>query len=121
MPQKPNYNMPVVNKNIGENIARIRKAKGLSQIELAEKIGFNKKLLSHYENGRLHISAEMAINLAKVLDVSTDELLDLKDLPIPNNQLGLRFTRRIRELNNLPEKKKKVVLQVLDDLIRANL
>jgi transcriptional regulator with XRE-family HTH domain len=120
MPTKPKNPLPRIDKNIGKNLAEIRKKKGISQVELADKTGISQQLLSHYEIGRLHIAAEMVIRLAQILDVSTDKILNLKDEYTSQSNLNLRFTRRMRELDSLPEPKIKIILQVLDDFIRAN-
>ena len=54
------------------------------------------------------------------LNVSSDELLSLKPLRHTEEAPELRFTRRLRDLSQLPEDKKRAVLKILDDLIRAN-
>ncbi|MBN2863877.1 MAG: helix-turn-helix transcriptional regulator [Bacteroidales bacterium] len=119
MPSKPKHPLPDIDKNIGNTLAKLRKVRGLTQIELAEKAGISQQQLSHYENGNIHITAEMVIRLAEILGITADELLNLQSNST-NSTLSLRFTRRIRELENLQENKKKAILQVLDDLIRAN-
>lgn len=117
---QPTKNKTPVDGNIGKTIAGIRKEKGISQVELSEMIGISQKLLSHYEIGRLHISAEIIIKIATALDVNTDNILIPDKKNNTKKQTNLRITRRMRELESFPEIKKKAILQVLDDLIRAN-
>jgi len=62
----------------------------------------------------------MVVRFAMALGVSSDELLGLSQIDTDQGQPSLRFTRRIRELEQLPEPKKKAILKTLDDLIRAN-
>lgn len=124
MPKQIKYklkNNELDGKKIGKKIAEIRKAKGITQIELSEKIGITQQLISDYETGRLNISAELLLHFAVALEVSSDHLLGLLDGQIQDNKLSLRFTRRMREIDKLPEIKKKAILKTLDDLIRANL
>ena len=45
-------------ESIGRRLARIRKERGLTQIELAEKIGIIQSLVSSYENDVLNASAK---------------------------------------------------------------
>jgi len=120
MPSKKKYDLPDVDIRIGETLAKIRKENGLTQKELAELTGISQQQQSHYEKGILHISAEMLARFSIALKVTSDKILNLENEEKNNNSLSLRFTRRIKELDSLPEAKKKAVLQVLDDLIRAN-
>ena len=52
----------------------IRKEKGISQRELAEKIHVDSSTLSYYESGRLKLTFEIAIEIADILEISLDEL-----------------------------------------------
>ncbi len=55
---------------IGETIKKIRKAKGISQMELAERIGITYQQLQKYEKGKSKITVERLVDIAKALDVS---------------------------------------------------
>lgn len=64
--------------NIGENLKKARKAAGLTQKELAERMDIYQKDISRWENNEL---TPTALNLAKIcrtLNVSADEILELK-------------------------------------------
>lgn len=54
---------------IGETIKKLRKAKGISQMELAERIGITYQQLQKYEKGKSKITIERLIDIAKALDV----------------------------------------------------
>ena len=60
---------------IGQRIRKFRKAYGLSQEELAEKIGISTTHMSHIETGNTKLSLPVLVNIAAVLSVQTDELL----------------------------------------------
>lgn len=59
---------------IGQNVARLRKAKGLSQSELAEKAGITYVHVSRLENGISAASADVLFALADALGVKADKL-----------------------------------------------
>ena len=65
--------------NLGENIKKARKAAGVTQKELAERLQVYQKDISRWETGVRTPSAEYIIQLCKVLDISADYLLGLKD------------------------------------------
>ncbi len=92
----------------------------LTQEGLAEKTGITRKQVSDYERGRSLINHEMIIRFSLALGASADELLDRTAIEIPAGVPSLRYTRRIQELEKLPEQKIKAILKTLDDLIRAN-
>jgi transcriptional regulator with XRE-family HTH domain len=84
MPAKPKYNLPFIDfgeETIGQRIARIRKKKKISQQKLAEEIGIKRVLVSDYERGKVRLYDEMVARFAIALEVTTDELLGLKDHP----------------------------------------
>jgi transcriptional regulator with XRE-family HTH domain len=60
--------------SIGENIKRLRKEKGLSQIELSVEIGVYPDYISFWESGKRMPSLLNAVALADSLGISLDEL-----------------------------------------------
>lgn len=60
---------------IGQRIRKFRKAHGLSQEELAEKIGISVTHMSHIETGNTKLSLPVFVKLADTLEVRTDDLL----------------------------------------------
>lgn len=60
---------------IGQRIRQLRKARGLSQEQLAEQIGISVTHMSHIETGSTKLSLPVMADLAKAIDASTDELL----------------------------------------------
>lgn len=60
---------------IGQQIRKIRKAHGLSQEELAEKANISTTHMSHIETGNTKLSLAVLVELAAVLEVRVDDLL----------------------------------------------
>lgn len=104
----------------GSRIVQLRKRLGLSQESLAEKMGISRKQVYDYETGKALINHEMIIRFSLALGASADEILGLSAIDLPDETPSLRYTRRVRELEQLPEIKQKAILKTLDDLIRAN-
>ena len=60
---------------IGQQIRKYRKAHGLSQEQLAERIGISVTHMSHIETANTQLSLPVLVDIATVLQVQTDELL----------------------------------------------
>ena len=61
---------------IGQKIRKIRKAHGLSQEELAEKVNISTTHMSHIETGNTKLSLPVFVDIAAALEVRLDDLLD---------------------------------------------
>ena len=72
-------------KNIGmKNLFRIRlkelrEERGLGQVELAERIGVSKGIISLWENGLREPKMTALISLAKFFGVTVDYLVGMQD------------------------------------------
>ena len=64
---------------LGKLIRKLRKEKGLSLRQLAEKVSVSFVNISHIENGRIATSEEVIKELAKALDYDVDKLLAAAD------------------------------------------
>ena len=61
---------------IGQRIRKFRKAYGLSQEELAERVDISTTHMSHIETGNTKLSLPVLVDIAAALEVRTDELLN---------------------------------------------
>jgi transcriptional regulator with XRE-family HTH domain len=123
MPRKTRKLPPVDlgDEAFGERLARIRKDRGHTQVELAEKIGIIQPVLSDYERGRLRPYAEMVARLAIALDVSSDALLGLKarregERSDPETR---RLWKTFQLVLGLPEKDRRAVVRLVQSLVSA--
>lgn len=60
---------------IGQRIRKFRKAHGLSQEELAERVNISTTHMSHIETGNTKLSLPVLVDIAAVLEIRTDDLL----------------------------------------------
>jgi len=63
--------------SLGARLAEVRKAAGLTQMELAEAIGTSQRMVAYYERTEDYPLARLLRHLAQALGVSADELLGL--------------------------------------------
>lgn len=64
--------------NLGENIKTARKAAGVTQKELAERLQVYQKDISRWENNELTPNTITLAKICRELNASADEILELK-------------------------------------------
>lgn len=62
-------------ENIGKNIMRLRKLTGMTQLELAEKLGYSDKSVSKWEQGNGIPDVRTLVQIAECFNVSVDDLI----------------------------------------------
>jgi ribosome-binding protein aMBF1 (putative translation factor) len=55
---------------IGGRLARLRRERGITHVELAEMLGVAQPMISGYERGSLRLHGELSVELTKILDVT---------------------------------------------------
>ena len=60
-------------------IKEFREKAGLKQADLAEKVGARRETIVHLENGKYNPSLKLAMDIAKVFDVTVEELFTFTD------------------------------------------
>lgn len=123
MPRISRLKLPPIpaKESIGERVARIRKDRGFTQVELAEKIGVIQSIVSAIERDVLKLSAEMAIRFALALEVTTDDLL----MPAKRNgsqgkQPSRKILRRLEKIETLPKAQQVAVLKTIDNALELH-
>lgn len=60
---------------MGTRIRQLRKQNGMTQAELAKKVGISTSFMGHIERGTRIASLETLVSLSQTLDVSLDSLV----------------------------------------------
>ena len=122
MPRVSKLDLPPIDwgkETLGRRLARLRKERGYTQVELAEKIGILQTLVTDYENDRLRLTAEMAVRFALALDVSLDDLLRPKAAKPQVRKPNRKVLRRLEQIEALPPHKQATVLKSLDMMLKG--
>lgn len=97
-----------INKYVGSKIKDYRKSFGLSQEELAKKIGVGKTTISNYEVGIRSPKKPQLIKLSEVFDVAIDDFFPQTDSTSMNVSSILSEINKIS--SQLEEPRQKIVL-----------
>ncbi len=63
-------------KKVGENIKSARKAKGLTQKEVAKILFMTQQQYSRFENGIFELNYQQLLDICKILDITPNEIFD---------------------------------------------
>ena len=103
-----------------ERLRELRKERGWSQQELADKIGGDARQISRYENRKITPSVEAVIKLAQVLDISIDYLL-VDNVPRRSlNNQDKEVVEKMQSIELLNKEDKASLLHILDALVSKN-
>ena len=75
-------------KTLGNMIAELRKQHGMTQLELAEKMGVTDKAVSKWERDLSCPDINSLPHLAEILGVSVEELMQSKKEAVPNGKVA---------------------------------
>ena len=126
------------NKNIGQNIKRIRKEKKLSMDTLAKKLGLsNRSSIAHIENGSRSLRLDTIEKIANALEVSPfeiigatyfDNVMDIEKIKIEidlfekilsnyNQNEALQLSKIIENFNSIEDKQR--LVDYSDNLLKS--
>jgi len=109
--------------SFGERLQAIRKARGLTQVQLAEAAGTTQRAISYYETEAGFPPAPAVIDLAEALNVTTDELLGVKPPKIEranDDSESRRMWKRFQLVATLPERDRKAIIRLVNSLIASS-
>lgn len=108
-------------QGFGPRLAALRKAAGFTQHQLADELGISRRRIAYYESESDHPPANLLADLARALNVSTDQLLS--DAPPAKRpakaSLSPRLERRLKQIEQLSPKSKQQLLNIIDTFIEA--
>ena len=93
--------------DFGENLKRLRQARGLTQQELGSRVGLSKAVVSKYENALGYPTLDTLITLAAYFGVTTDYRLGVKN-------------QKTADVSGLTDTQLNVVLSVIDAFRQEN-
>jgi transcriptional regulator with XRE-family HTH domain len=107
-------------ESFGQRLARLRKERGFTQVEIAERVGIIQALVSDYELDKLRLNADLVVRFSTALEITTDELLKPKETGTPlRRKPSLRMLRRLEKIESLPANQQSTLLKTIDTFLRG--
>lgn len=108
-------------KALGAHISLMRKAKGMTQAELARSLGVSQQAVFAYERGDRCVSVLLLAKLSKVFAISVEELMGVtRPVRIPKRRLSPRAMRHAERLQALSKTQQRFVVRIIDVLAEQN-
>jgi transcriptional regulator with XRE-family HTH domain len=98
-----------IDRRVGRRIRDRRRTLGLTQTDLALRVGCGACQISNYELGHDRVSAGMLVAIAEALGTTTTWLLDATEGPVP----GPPTVRMLQEFMRLPAARQEALLALV--------
>lgn len=100
---------------LGERIAALRRARNVTQAQLAETLGVSQQTIQAYEAGRRRIPVSALPVVARALSASLEDLFGETEQPARSKRGPVpKWTQQIEEIAKLPKAQQRFVAQMLD-------
>jgi len=96
----------------GPQLAQIRKARGLTQTELGQKLGVSQRVVAYYEQADAQPPGPLLLDLAQALGRRP-----LKTPP--SSPKTVRLLKRLQQVETLPRTDQQAVLKFVDALVTS--
>lgn len=103
----------------GERLAQLRKAQGLTQVQLAEALDVSQQAITAYESGQRRVPISSLPLLARMLNVTVEDLIGMP----PPRATGKRgpapkLQQQLERISSLPKAQQRFVMQMLDTVLQ---
>jgi transcriptional regulator with XRE-family HTH domain len=96
-------------KNLGHAINNLRKQRGWTQIDLAEKLCCTRGIITAYENGLKKPSVDKIASLTKVFGVTIDTLIGQAEIKKASVSKNPKLWRKFEQVQKLPQQDTRMV------------
>lgn len=105
-------------QHIGSTVKKIRKEKGLTQLQIADLINMHRSNYSKVESEERELSLEAVNKIAKYFGMTIDELVNFDgDMPTEITVQDKNLTEQIRLIQELEEEEKTMVFKMIDTFL----
>ena len=103
----------MVQKIIGRRIQEIRKQRGLTQEQMAERVNISPHYLSALERGVYNIKLDLLVDSLNVLNCSADEVFQ----DVVDTSSKIKASQLSEKLKGLPLQEQRKILEVVEIMI----
>lgn len=105
-------------RELGERIASLRQQVGLTQAELAERLGLRQQVVATYENATRRLPSSLTLPLCEIFGVTLDQLFGV-ELSKGKPGRAPKLQRVFDALAELPKHQQQRILGTVEDMLLA--
>jgi transcriptional regulator with XRE-family HTH domain len=103
---------------LGAQIAKARQQSGLTQQQLAEKLGVTQRIITYWEREAVGLRAEQLAGLAEALGVSSDYFIGRDSKKRGTGPVG-KARQLFDQVSQLPRAQQQRILNTVEDMLIA--
>lgn len=118
-----NTNVSKERSVFSKNLARIRKQRNLSQIDLANITGLSDRMIAYYETRAVNPPLDKVEIIAKALKVRINDLLgsdDETNIQKEITQIDTRTLKKLKIILSLPRHQRHMIYSMAESLLKQN-
>jgi transcriptional regulator with XRE-family HTH domain len=104
---------------LGERIAALRERAGLSQTQLAAKLGLGQQTVAYWERHASTLKTEQIKAIAEALQAAPEEILGMSAPKARSNGPAGKLRQVFERASQLPRNQQKHVVRVIEDTLTA--
>lgn len=104
---------------LGAKVAELRKAEGITQVQMAEQLGVSQQTINSYEVGRRRIPVSTLPVLASMLGVAMEELIGTSPVAARKRGPTPKLQQQMERIQRLPKAQQRMVMHTLDTLLKG--
>jgi transcriptional regulator with XRE-family HTH domain len=106
--------------DLGKRLAKIRKEKGYTQQMLADALGVTQRVITYYEKESERIPAVKIAEIAKIFDMTTDELIGIAEEKKPKGAAKNAYLKRkLKVVEQFNKKDQKTITNVIESIEKS--
>jgi transcriptional regulator with XRE-family HTH domain len=113
-PKRGTKHSDVERSAFGQRLFNARKARGVTQQELAGKIGITKRMVANYEGDSEGPAVERLTAIAQALNVTVSYLLGESTQKSTEPEVPATLRKHVEKLKNLPPKEQKTIFHMIE-------
>ena len=101
---------------LGARIAELRKAAGITQVQMAEVLDVSQQTVNSQETGRRRVPVSALPTIARALGVAIEELIG--ETPKPGKRgPAPKLQQQLDRITQLPKAQQRVLMQMIDGVL----
>jgi len=102
---------------LGDRLARAREQAGISQVELARRMGTSQQTVAYWERKAVSLRSDVIVKLAEILEVSADDILGTAAGKSRTAKPSGKARQLFDAVSRLPRRQQDKIISILEPFV----